>query len=272
MGIGPFRHAAACSSLSFHNGNHQMKTRIAIAALGTLLLTSTASANEPPHWTYQGKTGASQWAHLEADYAVCGTGQRQSPINIETRKVTGTTAQAIDLSYAPANAEVINNGHTIQVAPANGGTLTIDGVQYKLAQFHFHTPSEEKIDGKSYPLVAHLVHKSAEGKLAVIAVLFRTGKANAALKPVFASLPAKTGDKHALDGNINVGDLLPAKRDNYTFIGSLTTPPCSEDVRWVVMKTPVSVSSAQLEAFRKLYKMNARPVQAVNGREVLVGR
>ena len=249
-----------------------MKTRIAIAALGTLFFTAFANAAEAPHWTYQGKAGTGQWANLEADYAVCGTGQRQSPINIETRKVTGTTAQAIGLSYAPANAEVVNNGHTIQVEPANGGTLTIDGVEYKLAQFHFHTPSEEKIDGKSYPLVAHLVHKSAEGKLAVIAVLFRTGKSNATLRPVFARLPAKAGDKHALNGTINVGDLLPAKRDNYTFIGSLTTPPCSEDVRWVVMKTPVSISSAQLAAFRKLYRMNARPVQAVNGREVLVGK
>ncbi|CAG9183773.1 Carbonic anhydrase [Cupriavidus laharis] len=249
-----------------------MKTRIATAALGTLLFTAFANASEPPHWTYQGKTGTSHWAGLEADYAVCGTGQRQSPINIETRKVTGTTAQPIGVSYAPARAEVINNGHTVQVEPANGGTLTIDGVEYKLAQFHFHTPSEERIDGKSYPLVAHLVHKSAEGKLAVIAVLFRTGKSNAALRPVFASLPARAGDKHAMGGTINVGDLLPGSRDNYTFIGSLTTPPCSEDVRWVVMKTPVSVSSAQLAAFRKLYRMNARPVQAVNGREVLVGR
>lgn len=254
------------------NDDNQMKTRIAFAALGTLFCTALASAAEHPHWTYQGKTGASHWAGLETDYAVCGTGQRQSPINIETRKVTGTTTQPVSLSYAPARAEVINNGHTIQVEPASGGALTIDGVEYKLAQFHFHTPSEERIDGKSYPLVAHLVHKSADGKLAVIAVLFRTGKTNAALQPVFAALPGKAGDKHAVDGTIDVGALLPANRDNYTFIGSLTTPPCSEDVRWVVMKTPVSISQKQLAAFRKLYKMNARPVQAVNGREIQAGK
>lgn len=249
-----------------------MKTRIVIAALGTLLLTPLVNASDSPHWSYQGKTGASHWAGLEEDYATCGIGKRQSPIDIETRKVTGTTAQPIGLAYTAASAEVINNGHTIQVEPENGGTLTIDGVEYKLVQFHFHTPSEEKINGKPYPLVAHLVHKSADGKLAAIAVLFRTGKSNATLQPVFANLPARQGDKRPLEGTINVGDLLPGDHANYTFMGSLTTPPCSEDVRWVVMKTPVSISSAQLAAFQKLYKMNARPTQPLNGREIQAGK
>ncbi|MGO4326310.1 carbonic anhydrase [Cupriavidus sp. 2TAF22] len=248
-----------------------MKARIVIAALGTLFLTPLAHASEQVHWSYQGKTDPRHWAGLEADYAVCGIGHRQSPINIETRKVTGKTAQPVGLSHMPASAEVINNGHTIQIEPENGGTLTLDGVAYKLVQFHFHTPSEEKINAKAYPLVAHLVHKSADGKLAAIAVLFRTGKSNATLRPVFANLPAKEGEKRRLDGNINAGDLLPADRSNYTFMGSLTTPPCSEDVRWVVMKTPVSLSSAQLAAFRKLYKMNARPTQPLNGREIQAG-
>ncbi|MGN5476865.1 carbonic anhydrase family protein [Cupriavidus basilensis] len=136
------------------------------------------------------------------------------------REATGTAAQVIGVSYAPANADVVNNGHTIQVEPANGGTLTIDGVEYKLAQFHFHTPSEEKIDGKSYPLVAHLVHKSAEGKLAGDrrAVPHGQGQYNA---ETGVRQPASEGrvTSTSLDGTINVGDLLPAKRDNYTFIG-----------------------------------------------------
>jgi carbonic anhydrase len=149
------------------------------------------------------------------------------------------------------------------------GSATLDGVEYKLLQFHFHTPSEEKIDGKSYPLVAHLVHKNAEGQLAVVAVLFKAGKENAALKPVFDHLPAKEGETRKLDVAVDAADLLPANRAYYAFTGSLTTPPCSEEVRWQVLKTPVELSSSQLAAFRKLYRMNARPVQPLNGRKVL---
>ncbi len=157
----------------------------------------------------------------------------------------------------------------MQVNLPAGGAASIDGVEYKLLQFHFHTPSEEKFDGKPYPLVAHLVHKSAQGQLAVVAVLFKVGKENAALKPVFDKLPPKEGDTLALEA-INLADLLPADPSYYAFMGSLTTPPCSEDVRWQVLKTPVTLSAAQLAAFRKLYKMNARPVQPLNGRKVLL--
>jgi carbonic anhydrase len=153
-----------------------------------------------------------------------------------------------------------------------GSNVNIDGKPYQLLQFHFHTPSEERINGKSYPLVAHMVHKNAEGKLAVVAVLFRQGKENAALKPVFDALPGAEGEKAALGNGFDAAALLPKDRAYYAFTGSLTTPPCSEEVTWRVLKTPVEISASQLAAFRKLYPMNARPVQPLNDRSVEASR
>jgi carbonic anhydrase len=154
------------------------------------------------------------------------------------------------------------------VSLADGGVLNLDGVSDKLVQFHFHTPSEEKIDGKAYPMVAHLVHQNVEGKLAVVAVLLTQGKENTALDPLFENLPPSEGAKTTLGANFNAVDLLPAERGYFKYVGSLTTPPCSEGVRWQVLKRPVEVSKAQIAAFRKLYQMNARPVQPLNGRKV----
>lgn len=247
-----------------------MKASIVIAA-GLLFLAPLANAGEHAHWSYRGKTGPEHWAQLEGGNAVCALGKSQSPVNIETGKSVAGVPQPVKFDYTDARAAVINNGHTIQVEPANAGAIMIDGTAYKLAQFHFHTPSEERIDGKAYPLVAHLVHKSDEGKLAVVAVLFRRGKANETLQPVLSHLPAKAGEKRALAGPINVGKLLPADHASFQYMGSLTTPPCTEDVRWIVLKTPVDLASSQLAAFRKLFPMNARPTQPLNGREVRAG-
>lgn len=245
-----------------------MKMRFIAAALTTLLATPLALAEHHAHWGYQGHAGAAHWASLDESFQTCKLGKNQSPINIETKKVEKADLKPIEFGYVAGAAEVINNGHTIQVNLPAAGAATIAGGEYKLLQFHFHTPSEEKINGKAYPMVAHLVHKSAEGKLAVVAVLFKRGKENAALKAVFADLPGKEGETKALEGGLNPADLLPADRAYYAFMGSLTTPPCSEEVRWQVLKTPVEVSAAQLKAFAKLYKMNARPVQPLNGRTV----
>ena len=146
--------------------------------------------------------------------------------------------------------------------------MKLDGVPYKLVQFHFHTPSEEHINGKAYPMVMHLVHKNDKGELAVVGVMLKQGKANAALKPFFDNLPQAEGEKKVLDASFNIANLLPAKRDYFKYMGSLTTPPCSEGVRWQVLKQPIDVSNNQIHAFQKLYKHNARPVQPLNGREV----
>lgn len=240
-------------------------------ALAAALLTSTAFADSHAHWTYNGKSGAKYWGDMKEDFATCKLGKNQSPIDIPAAKAKKADLPAIGFAYSTSTAEVVNNGHTIQVNLPAGSKVTLAGAEYNLLQFHFHAPSEEKVNGKPYPMVAHFVHKNAEGKLAVVAVLFKQGKANAALKDVLAKLPGKEGDKLALD-KLDPAAVLPANQAYYAFMGSLTTPPCSEEVRWQVLKTPVELSATQIKAFRKLYPMNARPVQPLNGREVQVSQ
>lgn len=217
------------------------------------------------HWGYEGEQGARHWGTMEPGFALCQNGKAQSPIDIQVAAGAVKPAPMV-FSYAQSAAEVINNGHTIQVNVADGGSITLEGVDYKLVQFHFHTPSEEKVRGQAYPLEAHLVHKSADGQLAVVAVLFEEGDENQALKAIFSGLPVAA--EKTLATRFNPASLLPAYQGYYQFMGSLTTPPCSEGVRWQVLKQRVELSRSQLAAFRKLYKMNARPVQPVNDRKV----
>jgi carbonic anhydrase len=242
-----------------------MKTKV-VTAMFLAFAALNTYAGDAPHWEYDGKYGPQKWGQLESGFALCGLGKTQSPIDI--RKATKSSLAPLQFGYTAAGAEIVNNGHTIQVNLSDAGALTLDGTAYKLVQFHFHTPSEEKFRGKAYPMVAHLVHKSDEGKLAVIAVMLKQGKANAALKPVFDGMPKSHGDKQALEAKLDANQLLPADHGYYKFMGSLTTPPCSEEVRWQVLKTPVEVSKAQIAAFRNLYKHNARPVQPLNGRKI----
>jgi len=249
--------------------------KASVLAVATLAIAGFAPAHaaEAPHWDYEGHGGAAHWAELDPAFKTCSLGKHQSPIDIDTQKVgKAPSAPPLAVNYTGGPATVVNNGHTIQVNLASPGTITLGGVEYKLLQFHFHTPSEEKIDGRDYPLVAHLVHKSAQGQLAVIALLFELGKENTTLKPVFDLLPPNEGASVPLDAGINPVNLLPADRSHYSFAGSLTTPPCSEEVRWQVLKTPVEFSPAQFASFKKLYAMNARPVQPLNGRKVVAGR
>jgi len=238
-----------------------MKNHIAVLLFGLASATSWAAGT---HWDY---TDASEWGGLASEYQLCKLGKNQSPIDI--RDTQKTQLAPLRFDYRPGSADVINNGHTIQANVAAGNRLQLADGGFELLQLHFHTPSEEKIDGKSYPLVAHLVHKNNQGELAVVAVLFRVGRDNPALKPLFAAMPAKAGATSKLAQDFNPADLLPNERDYYAYTGSLTTPPCSEGVRWRVLKQPVELSERQLAAFQRLYPMNARPVQPLHGREVL---
>jgi carbonic anhydrase len=234
------------------------------------LTIAPAFAAEAPHWSY-GKDhgGPAQWSHLGPEYATCGVGKLQSPIDI--RGARKADLPAIEFAYAPFGPTVVNNGHTIQVPVPPGSTITVGDHRYELQQLHFHTPSEEAVSGKHAPLVAHLVHKDADGKLAVVAVLFDVGGESAALAPVFARLPAKPGTEVAVEGvTLDVARILPSKQGYYEFEGSLTTPPCTEGVRWLVLQARSTVSKAQLDAFRKLYPNNARPVQPLNGRTIQI--
>lgn len=246
--------------------------RFLAAILGTAMTLVVYAADNAPHWEYTGQLGSEHWGEIDATFLKCKDGKNQSPINIIASDAGKSALKPIKFDYTVGAADVVNTGHTVQVNLANAGTAVFDGSKYQLLQFHFHTPSEEKISGRTYPLVAHLVHKNTEGKLAVVAVLFDEGAENAALKDIFNNMPTTAGDKKTLSGNFNVTKLLPPKQTYYAFTGSLTTPPCSEEVRWHVLKDPVTLSSAQLASFQKLYAMNARPVQSLNGRKVQGGK
>jgi carbonic anhydrase len=201
---------------------------------------------------------------LAPENATCASGQRQSPIDItDGIKVE---LDAVQFDYRPSGFRVVDNGHTVQVNVAHGNTIEVLGKHYELVQFHFHRPSEERIDGKPFDMVVHLLHKSADGKLAMVAVLLERGSAQPIVQAVWNNLPLEQDEEVSAKDQIDLAELLPSDRRYYTYMGSLTTPPCSEGVLWMVMKTPVQISPEQLSIFARLYPMNARPVQALRGR------
>jgi len=215
-------------------------------------------------WAYDGKAGPAAWGNLKPEFAACSSGARQSPIDItDGIKVE---LDPVQFDYRPSGFRVIDNGHTVQVNVAPGNTIEVTGKRYELIQFHFHRPSEERINGKPFDMVAHLVHRNVEGKLAVVAVLLERGSAQAVVQTVWNNLPLEKGDEVTAKGALDLSALLPTDRRYYTYMGSLTTPPCSEGVLWMVMKSPVQISPEQLAIFSRLYPMNARPIQALSGR------
>jgi carbonic anhydrase len=232
----------------------------------------TLAADEHAHWSYSGATGPEKWSTLEHDFGSCAAGKTQSPIDIRDADAHQADLPAIDFAYQPSPLKIIDNGHTVQVNYAPGSFITVDGRRYELVQFHFHEPSEEEINEKRYDMVAHLVHRSSEGKLAVVAVLLEKGQASPLVDTLWSHLPTQKSKETVDPASINVADLLPADRAYYTFTGSLTTPPCTEGVTWFVLKHPTSVSAAEVARFGSLYPMNARPVQPVNGRVIEASR
>lgn len=247
----------------------QPSTRRALFVAVALAGAVPSAAQQPPapHWTYEGEHGPAHWASLEPAFETCKLGKHQSPIDIRGAKAA--TLPALDFAYQPAQLKIIDNGHTVQVTYAPGSFLTVGDQKYELQQFHFHHPAEEKVNGKSYPLVVHLVHKNAEGKLAVVAVLMTEAEANPLLETIWKNLPAEEGKEVVPEGvTVDPTALLPTQRGYYTFTGSLTTPPCSEGVTWFVLKTPTRVSKGQVATFAKKHPHNARPVQPLNGRLV----
>src|SRR6185295_13578465 len=220
-----------------------MKLQEVLRALfvATTLCCASQVRAEDTHWSYGGHGGPAEWAELDQTFASCQLGKVQSPIDIRGAKAADLPA--IKFDYKPAPLKVIDNGHTIQVNYAPGSTIDVGGTRYELVQFHFHKPSEEKIDGKAHAMVAHLVHKNAEGKLAVVAVLLDQGGGSEVIDAVWKNLPKEKEKEVAAAGTtIDVAKLLPENRGYYTFEGSLTTPPCSEGVKWFVLKTPVKIA------------------------------
>ena len=232
-----------------------------------LLLSSAAYSVEGVHWEYSGEAGPNNWAKLSPDFSSCA-GKNQSPINL-----TGFIEAELDriaFNYKAGSTDILNNGHTVQVNAAPGSSITVDGIQFDLKQFHFHAPSENLINGKSYPMEAHLVHADKNGNLAVVAVMFTEGEKNKGLENAWAQMPVEAGGKQNLTSSISPTEILPQFRNYYRFNGSLTTPPCSEGVRWLVMKHTISASKEQIEKFAHvMHHPNNRPVQQVNARPVL---
>lgn len=246
-----------------------MRYRTAATLAGLALTLACASAQEGAHhWSYKGHTGPMHWAALEQEFAACGAGREQSPIDIRPGTAEKAQLPAIAFDYQPAPLKIVDNGHTIQVNYPPGSFITVDGQRYELQQFHFHKPSEEAIDGRHAAMVAHLVHKDDQGHLAVVAVLLNPGEVNPMVATLWNNLPARKGQEVASNVQINVADLLPPDRSYYTFAGSLTTPPCSEGVRWFVLKNPATLSAGEIGRFGQAYPMNARPLQPLNDRMV----
>lgn len=241
--------------------------RLAISAV-LVLVVGTAGPVLAQHWGYQGEAAPQNWGKVDAKYALCASGKNQSPIDLKA--FIEADLKPLKLDYKAASADIINNGHTVQINYAPGSTLSVDGITFELKQFHFHSPSENKVNGKQFPLEGHLVHADKDGNLAVVAVMFQEGGANALLAKLWEKMPNKAGEKSALPTGLGVSQLLPKGGDYYRFNGSLTTPPCSEGVRWFVMKKPATVSTAQIQQFSKTVGFaNNRPIQATNARTVL---
>jgi carbonic anhydrase len=239
---------------------------------------SVAPAAADPAWHYEGAEGPEHWGSLSPKFSTCGTGRSQSPIDIANPQPGGAAAP-LTLQFPPSTltvahhehvADGINNGHTIQINYTGADTLTLGSESYGLAQYHFHGPSEHTVNGKHSPMEMHLVHKSAGGKLAVVGVLIDEGAHNKAFDPVWANLPTQKGmETHYPAVTVDVDDLLPSARRSYRYEGSLTTPPCSEGVSWIVMTTPIQLSAEQIRAFTQLIRDNNRPTQPLNGRTVV---
>lgn len=246
--------------------NHRSfrRSRVAAVALG-MMLCAQAGAQ---HWGYSGEAGPASWSSLDAKFVMCGLGRNQSPVDLAD--FVEAELEPLTLDYQAGAKEIVNNGHAIQVNYAPGSTLTLGGHSFGLAQFHFHSPSENTYEGKHFPLEAHLVHADDDGNLAVIALMFEEGEENSVIAQLWEQMPANAGGKAALSETMDVASLLPESKDYFRFNGSLTTPPCSEGVWWMVMKEPMSVSKSQIEKFSgTLGFANNRPVQPINSRVVL---
>ena len=228
---------------------------------------AAGEAHGTGHWSYTGDTGPEYWGQLNPEYAACGDGKTQSPIDVDNVKEENLVNLAFN--YNPSNVNIENNGHTVEVVYDPGSSFSVDGDTYELKQFHFHSPSEHTVDGQFAAIELHMVHETADGKSAVVAVLINQGAANPAFMPVWRHLPATETAETTYDIKVNAADFLPADQTTFRYAGSLTTPPCTEGVSWFVMIHPVEMSGEQIAAFQAIYDGNHRPVQALNDRTIL---
>ncbi len=243
----------------------------AVAAVAAVALVAAARADEPKkaegehQWSYTHGITPPKWGEVSP---TCATGTHQSPVALSTKQAKAQAPQQpLEFAWSRSTGELVDTGHSDQVNLPPGNAITYGGTRYELLQFHFHTPSEHTIDGKAAPMEVHFVHKSAEGKLAVVGVMVKQGTAPSAFAPVLTALPAP-GEKKTVE--VDLPAMLPADRKHFAYAGSLTTPPCSEDVQWIVLLAAEPVSKPELDGFKAKYAKNARPVQPLKGRAVSV--
>jgi carbonic anhydrase len=248
-------------------------------SLGLLILSLVLAPARPQAqwrtpWSYDGEKGPEHWGDLDPEYAVCKAGKAQSPIDI--RHAEKADLPALRFEYRNGPLKIINNGYTavrVNYARGNGNVLVVGDTRYELTQFHFHHPSEEYIRGKPYDMVAHLMHQSGDGKVAGVAVLLKAGRANSTIQQLWDHMPATAGEEQEIAGvEVNPAGLLPHNTGYYTYMGSVTAPPCTEGVTWFVLKNPIEISAEQINAFARLYPRDVRPVQPLNGRVVKESR
>jgi len=232
-----------------------------------LLLAWAPSTFANIHWSYEGKASPEHWGELNERWQTCNKGMYQSPINI-SHPVKGHLPP-LSFNFHTHAKSIVNNGHTVQINVDDKDDFMLDDQNWTLKQFHFHAPSENHIDGKSFPMEIHFVHTNSAGELAVVAVMLTPGKANSALEEILNVLPQQQLQENPLKLGLDFEKLFPEDKHYYRFSGSLTTPPCTEGVTWLVMKQPVEASEAQLAGFAKaLPKTNNRPLQPLHGRQI----
>jgi carbonic anhydrase len=241
--------------------------KIAAGSVLCPLCALTGFAEESHHWSYEGTTGPDKWGSLEAANEVCSAGHQQSPIDI-TGPINARQP-GLKINWRKRPNTIINNGHTIQLNFAEGDTLNLGDRSYSLTQFHFHHPSEHLVNGKAFAMEAHFVHTATAGGLAVVGVFMVPGRHNRVFNQIVSTMPAEEGPPVQADPAIDPNGLLPVQLAYYRYEGSLTTPPCSETVDWLVLAHRVEVAEADIARFAKLYPMNARPVQNRDRRFIL---
>ncbi|MBM3599239.1 MAG: carbonate dehydratase [Alphaproteobacteria bacterium] len=249
------------------NRRHALKLLAGAAAACPLCGGAAQAASAGPHWDYgTGHGGPAHWGQLSADFGACSSGMQQSPIDLKS----GVRAELkpVRLAYGQVPLKVVNNGHTIQVDCPDGNAMTVGSETFKLLQFHFHHPSEHRLDGRSFELERHFVHRNGAGDLAVLGVF---GAANPVIDAIWRVMPAEAGEA-AGQGAIDLNGLLPQERQHFLYHGSLTTPPCSEGVHWRVLPAPMEISREQVARFAALFPTNARPVQELRRRFLLESR
>jgi len=263
--------AILTSFTSLHTYKRRSARIILFFAL-TLSISSPAQEHPPDHnWGYSGVLGPSHWGDLKPEFAPCKVGHHQSPIDI--RNPQKAALPPVQFNYQPSPLDIIDNGHTIMVNYRPGSFILVGDRKYALKQFHFHKPSEEKIDGKRFDMTVHLVHEDSEGKLAVVAVVIQKGGDSPLVRELWKDLPKEKGKEEVHDKvQIDVSQILPADRGYYTFSGSLTTPPCTEDVTWFVLKHPTTVSAEEIKRYSRLYRDDSRPTQPLYDRIVFASQ